>query len=831
MAAKKIEIIYDIDGKAIDVALDKSLNLQQSVKVLTAELRRTKEGTAEFTILSNKLNDTKDNLDRVNAKSKEFFGTLSILPGPVGQFAGSVDNAISTLKTFSGFSLKDITNQLKGLVGDIGGIISALGKATGITKIYTVLNDALAASFVKVGVGETAAAVGARAFAAALTATGVGAIVVALGYLVSKLMEVGDEADVTAIKVARLDAEFEKLNRDSKLIGEQAIAQLKAQGATEEEIYQQKKKNKQKELEDARAAFKQYQGQMTAAEIMDQKGSEGYKKALENRQAAEKKMVQAKHDLRMLDFEEEERILKNTEAKNKAAQDKKVAQSKAAQEKIIQDTKTYYDKLRSVEQENEILKSQSEYERKYLKIVQDAKNEEEEIKKLKLKDETINGIVVTAEQKRVKLINAIRTNANYKIDELTEEYNVKAANKQIKQQEAEIELLKMISDKKTAMIKDEFERQKQTLEDAASEEKIKVNESIASAERKAQAIKAIEDKLAFDIAKLRDDTKKKESQTNLEKLDNDLKFLQMRQEAIQEGTIQFYDSQREVLYKSFEREAAAIKDKLINEKITLEEAEKELLAIKERYSKMKSDISKKEIEAYIGFVNTGLNAVNNAFSQQQQINSLAMANELAEVKGNAEQEDKIKEKYFYRNRDAQVGQAIISTLQSAISAYSSLAVIPVVGPALGAIAAAAALAFGYKQVSLIKAQTYQSSLTTGGSDAANPAMANYGKNYGDGGMIEGARHAQGGVMINAEGGEAVMTRGAVTMFAPLLSAMNQMGGGTSFSKGAAGQANFDNPKTTEPSNTPPVIVKTYVVSSELTTEQQKQARLKDLSTL
>jgi hypothetical protein len=85
-------------------------------------------------------------------------------------------------------------------------------------------------------------------------------------------------------------------------------------------------------------------------------------------------------------------------------------------------------------------------------------------------------------------------------------------------------------------------------------------------------------------------------------------------------------------------------------------------------------------------------------------------------------------------------------------------------------------------------------------------------------------------MINAEGGEAVMTRGAVTMFAPLLSAMNQMGGGTSFSKGAMGQANQDNPKTT---NTimQPQIIKTYVVSSELTTEAQKQARLKDLSTL
>jgi hypothetical protein len=105
-----------------------------------------------------------------------------------------------------------------------------------------------------------------------------------------------------------------------------------------------------------------------------------------------------------------------------------------------------------------------------------------------------------------------------------------------------------------------------------------------------------------------------------------------------------------------------------------------------------------------------------------------------------------------------------------------------------------------------------------------------GRNYEEGGMINGPRHAQGGVMINAEGGEAVMTRGAVTMFAPLLSAMNQMGGGTSFTRGAAGQAGYDAPKVTE-TITQPQIVKTYVVSSELTTEAQKQARLKDLSIL
>jgi hypothetical protein len=209
-----------------------------------------------------------------------------------------------------------------------------------------------------------------------------------------------------------------------------------------------------------------------------------------------------------------------------------------------------------------------------------------------------------------------------------------------------------------------------------------------------------------------------------------------------------------------------------------------------------------------------------------------MQNELDAVKGSAEEQDKIKAKYFEKNKKTQIAQAIISTLQSAISAFSSLAVIPVVGPALGAAAAAAALIFGYKQVDQIKKQQYQSSTAAGdAAEAAKPAMANYGRSYEQGGMIGGKRHAEGGTMIEAERGEAIMTRGAVTMFAPMLSMMNQMGGGTSFAPSLT-TTSYDKPNVTTPSQEQaPIIVKSYVVSSDMTSSQEKNARLKDLSTL
>ena len=100
-----------------------------------------------------------------------------------------------------------------------------------------------------------------------------------------------------------------------------------------------------------------------------------------------------------------------------------------------------------------------------------------------------------------------------------------------------------------------------------------------------------------------------------------------------------------------------------------------------------------------------------------------------------------------------------------------------------------------------------------------------------GGYIDGPRHARGGVMINAEGGEAVMTRGAVSMFGPMLSMMNQAGGGVSFNSNLM-TTRQDNPILSNPAqDQAPIVVKTYVVEKDMVSQMNKQARLKDLSTL
>jgi hypothetical protein len=119
---KGLKIQYDIDGRPIDVAIDKSLNLQKQVKILTAELRRTKEGTAEFQMLSSRLGQAQDELAKTTAKSKDLFSSLSMIPGPVGQFFSQLQGGIELLKTFSSFTFKDLQFQFKETANDIADI-------------------------------------------------------------------------------------------------------------------------------------------------------------------------------------------------------------------------------------------------------------------------------------------------------------------------------------------------------------------------------------------------------------------------------------------------------------------------------------------------------------------------------------------------------------------------------------------------------------------------------------------------------------------------------------------------------------------------------------
>lgn len=151
---------------------------------------------------------------------------------------------------------------------------------------------------------------------------------------------------------------------------------------------------------------------------------------------------------------------------------------------------------------------------------------------------------------------------------------------------------------------------------------------------------------------------------------------------------------------------------------------------------------------------------------------------------------------------AAIAEALINTYLGATKAFNSLSAIPVVGPVLGAAAAAAAVAAGLKQVQTIKGVT-------------TPKFAR-------GGLVEG----QGGedtIMAMVSPGESVINSRSTRMFGPLLSALNEAGGGKSFNSSGA----FGKPQSVGETTTP--VIKTYVVANDVTTEQQLYRQQKSRS--
>jgi hypothetical protein len=181
--------------KTIKVKVDVETDVEPSIaalKALKKQLKETAAGSEEFTRLQQQIDDVQDSLVTARAGAGNFTDVLGQLPGPIGAIGGQASGLITTLKQFGGLKMANLQSSFVELGKDVTDIAKGFMDLTGITKVYTTLNAALSKSFIAVGIGETAAAAGAKAFAAALTATGIGAIIVGLGLLIANWDKVAD---------------------------------------------------------------------------------------------------------------------------------------------------------------------------------------------------------------------------------------------------------------------------------------------------------------------------------------------------------------------------------------------------------------------------------------------------------------------------------------------------------------------------------------------------------------------------------------------------------------------------------------------------------------
>jgi len=229
--------------------------------------------------------------------------------------------------------------------------------------------------------------------------------------------------------------------------------------------------------------------------------------------------------------------------------------------------------------------------------------------------------------------------------------------------------------------------------------------------------------------------------------------------------------------------------------LKLELAEKER-GIDKKTLEESLEANQEKINAAISSAQVLVDALGNIYAAQQ-------AKELKDAGDNKVKQEEINKKYFEKNKKVEIANAIISTLRGALDAFTTSLKLDPTG-ILGGILAAAALAGGYAQVAKIRNTPYPE------SDSGAK-----GSKFQNGGLIRGASHEQGGIRSavgELEGGEFIMNRNSTSAFLPLLEAMNSMGNGNQMRYG--GQS---------------PVIKTYVVASEMSSQQEANKRISDLA--
>ena len=738
MAQKKIDIKFDIDNKAVKIAGEETMKLTQQIRLLKAELASGNYSQEEFEILSKKLGDVEDQMAKTRARSGDLFTSLQLIPGPIGEIASKFNGAIALLKTFSSFSLADLTFQFKETVNDIQDIISFLGRATGITTLYTTLNNALARSFVAVGVGEQAAAVGARAFSAALVTTGIGALVVALGYAINALIDFVSNTDDATAAQERLAKELANVNTllemdlaDAARRQKLRMATLKRDGADEKQIREQGVTDLKENLKLTQQALEENR----ALESKVLRTGEGELKEVYAQQAAlEEKQAQLINDIRVQTINNETEANKEREAQR---QKNLVSAQKAATEE---------------------LKIEQEKQRK-LKEAQSVQREAE-LSLLDAQDRETQERITRFNSDLVKLKEAGYTD----FTALEEEFRIDIAAIDSKYNE----------ERKT--------KEKQEADDAIIRAKERQDAFLQELDSRSQAeITSIQNKYG-DFAK-------------------------------------FDEAYYEELRNQYTQDETSLRDALAKKEITQAEYDKRFA----QTSKARRELDRLERDSAI----QKTQLIGDAFGQLSSI----VGQETVAGKGFA------------------IAKATIDTYTSAVSAYNALVGIPVIGPALAAIAAGAAVASGIATVKKIVAVQVPNAPGGGGGNlqttpsgpAERPSAINVSASpikAAVGGLVRGpGTETSDSIPAMLSDGEFVVNARSTRLFQPILSAINASADLPGFAIGGLVDKNRDRPARDNTDTIAEAInvafrdqpIRTYVTAGEISNEQQFDRIIKSRS--
>ena len=304
MAQEIIGLKVEVDGSSATKSVG---SIKQQIKEANLELIEAQKNFGDYSkeaiTAAKRVAELKDSVKEAaetadlfdpGKKFQSFAGALSAVAGGFSAVQGALglvgvesENVEkSLLKVQSALALSQGLSTVADSVKDFQRLAAIIQQSTVFTKAFQVAT-ALATTIQRAfGVAVTGTGIAFKALRAAIISTGIGALVVGLGFVVEKLISWANSASEAEKAQEKLAASTKKMNGEI----DNQIAVLTALGGKEEEIYKLRLQRNDNELNVLRNKLKT-QGQLSEEELAQ--------------------FRKLKTDKEVLDIQEQNRIKKN----------------------------------------------------------------------------------------------------------------------------------------------------------------------------------------------------------------------------------------------------------------------------------------------------------------------------------------------------------------------------------------------------------------------------------------------------------------------------------------------------------------------------------------
>ena len=773
-------------------------NAINSIDDLNNEFNGTLQTIGDLRIASQRLSEELESTPVGTAKFQELQQSLIDVNGQLKNYELSIE----------ALDNEQLASEIRSVVGgvmDLAGGFVLLGASKDSKVMNSILTksavaqEVLATATAASGTASSGAALKFRALTAAMLSNPLTAIAVAITAVVSALILFGDESEEAEKKHKKFaDSVAENTNKITKAVNaslkqlELQTKELEAQGASEAELLNKKLKNIDTEED---LTFKQYNVNLLRISKLSKKKDEEtiaeVKRLEEQNKALDDKLTKDQYNLNEFDYRRKELdidyVAFKTEKDKKLLEEQKknaTENLKIEQERIINLSKIYNEfSLEKEKVENEFLDTsltnqqleENSVRDKYFTLIEESK---------KYKGEDIN-LLKAAQQEELDLIDQKYKNIAKVEKGLTEKTNAEILQMEVEHQK-ELELLEANT------IEDEETRQQTILNIKKKYLQLEIDAINNSTDKQKQALETqlkvtlTNDELTYeqkenlraeynrDIISLDQDRELKISQLESDSIESSIQKLQTKLDKYSNGITQI---------GSFVTQAADVIDQALQEK-----SDRELYRIR-----TENDNAKEQLKNRLD---------NGLIDREDYSKAIEVLDKQRESK-----EREIAKKSFQRQKAQQIINATIQTAQAVLAAYAAGAAVPIIGPiTTGPAYAAIAGALGATQIGVIASQKFKASR---------------------GGKVPGQPSSVDSVDALLAPGETVINSRSSEMFAPLLSAINESGGGVSL----APTNGITQPKSTtiysDNVGVGQQTVRAYVVEQDISYSQNRVGRLRD----